>query len=174
MGAVVAADGGTIHRYVWQEELNANRWTPARLSQVCKIAVQPILTKYKKAAPQSQDNGRSGAAGLMLRNARGRPAELAVSMFQSDRGPRANFGYTVLGAWAIDYRLEHDKPFSEQTYCAGVVAGWEKYGSQLEQLGFRVLVNETSDGELESESVTSLVEACRTRLEQLAKAEIGE
>jgi hypothetical protein len=167
------ADGHCLMRFVWKEEVEANRLDPEKLSMILRTIVKPALDKYgdAPAAPQYLISERQyGEASTDLKTKSGHLVQWVVVTTRIDGSPKTSLSDIVCGAWKLRYMAERDRPFEPKTLIESFVEGYQRDKPFLDSIGFRCLVR--ADEETGSFRRRSL-EDVLARAEQSLQARAG-
>jgi hypothetical protein len=142
-------DGGTLHRFSFESEVDAAGLTPALLDKVWQISVLPRLEGYREASPPTVEANadRSQAiARVVLRNQDGNELELLSAPFASDEGPRMSPMNFVTAMWTQEYVVEKGKPVTTLSVLEARMEGVRNDRAQLEAAGLKGFPSRNGDG----------------------------
>jgi hypothetical protein len=142
-------DGGTLHRFSFESEVDAAGLTPALLDNVWQISVLPRLEGYREASPPTVEVNadRSQAiARVVLRNQDGNELELLSAPFASDEGPRMSPMNFVTAMWTQEYVVEKGKPVTTLSVLEARMEGVKNDRAQLEAAGLKGFPSRNGDG----------------------------
>ena len=136
LNAMLAADGKTMMRYAFPEEIKANELTAARLDRVYRELVLPRINKLSnRTMVSAEDRVTNGFAGFDARTATGRTVGFGTSVYMHDAGAKTSVLESLYSAWIAEYMGEHDESFDLQVRNKAVLAGVQHDVTRLRAIG---------------------------------------
>jgi hypothetical protein len=138
--AVQSADGETLMRYAFPQEIEENNLTPAKLSKLFReIWVKRFQRMKTIGGIVTQDNGEQGCVNLEVEFPSGQRLNVGTSTYLVAGQAKAPILRHVFGAWMMEYFATHNEKFTLESRNRAVIEGLRKDGPFLKSLGIRSL-----------------------------------
>lgn len=138
--AVQSADGETLMRYAFPQEIEENDLTPEKLSKLFReIWVKRFQRMKTIGGIVTQDYGEQGCVNLEVEFPSGQRLNVGTSTYLVARQAKAPILRQVFGAWMMEYFSTHNEKFTLESRNRAVIEGLRKDGAFLKSLGIRSL-----------------------------------
>ena len=173
--AVYDADGRTLMKYAFEEEIRANDLTPRKLGRVFNEIVLPRISALEKSESLiTQNNGEQGIAEYEYRTRHGQSFTFAADVYPVDGEVRSPILRYLFGAWLFSYYNEHDEPFTIIGRNKAVIEGLKQDQELLRDIGITHLVDlNVIEGKVIIIPTSDLIERYEAWNEQLEAAQIN-
>lgn len=138
--AIQTCDGSTLLSMTFQEELEGNAWTPGKMSEVCRLLIQPTLTEFstRPTIDVTVDDQPSGLVSYAGANAHGDVLRWTVQVYKTPTGPKSTFLRNVFNmAYARESSARNSGKFDRALYQRAFLRCVDHYGDKLAALGIQ-------------------------------------
>lgn len=142
LGAFLACDGGTLYAYTYKEEIRANGYTPAKMTEVCRAIVSPAIRDFTRGRGYdiSVDDQPSVIAKLQAMDSENNVIRWGVQLYKTPDGVKGEFLRTAFYApRCADAAREKASPMDRRGLARTSDALYMKHSEMLERLGITVL-----------------------------------